>query len=141
MQPDSIRWDFGDGSFSSALNPSHTYAAAGTYTVKAKARKGNMVRYFNRTVTITASPVANQPQNMVACVGTGGNTATFNLGLQNAAILGTQPAADFVVSYHLTQQDAELGINALPLQYANVANMESGRITTLTLPNRNRDIK
>ena len=26
-------WDFGDGSFSSAQNPAHTYAAAGTYTV------------------------------------------------------------------------------------------------------------
>lgn len=122
MQPDSMQWDFGDGSFSSALNPNHTYAAAGTYTVKAKARKGNMVRYFNRTITITANPMANQPQNMAACAGAGGNMATFDLSLQNAAILGTQPAADFAVTYHLTQQDAELGINALPMQYTNTAN-------------------
>lgn len=27
-------WDFGDGNFSTAANPTHTYAAAGTYTLK-----------------------------------------------------------------------------------------------------------
>jgi PKD repeat protein len=27
------RWDFGDGSMSSARHPAHTYAGAGTYTV------------------------------------------------------------------------------------------------------------
>lgn len=30
----SRRWDFGDGSFSSDVNPAHQYAAAGAYTVK-----------------------------------------------------------------------------------------------------------
>ena len=30
---DSIRWTFGDGGFSNLLNPDHTYAQAGTYTV------------------------------------------------------------------------------------------------------------
>ena len=29
---DSVFWDFGDGNTSSQLNPSHTYAASGTYT-------------------------------------------------------------------------------------------------------------
>jgi PKD repeat protein len=31
--PTSWAWDFGDGATSSAQNPNHTYAAAGTYTV------------------------------------------------------------------------------------------------------------
>jgi gliding motility-associated-like protein len=30
---DSILWNFGDGQFSTALNPTHTYANAGNYTV------------------------------------------------------------------------------------------------------------
>ncbi|MBL6915355.1 MAG: PKD domain-containing protein, partial [Planctomycetes bacterium] len=29
----SLAWDFGDGATSSALNPTHTYTEAGTYTV------------------------------------------------------------------------------------------------------------
>lgn len=33
----SYVWDFGDGSTSIAVNPSHVYSAAGTYTVKLRA--------------------------------------------------------------------------------------------------------
>ena len=32
--PTSWTWDFGDGNQSSLQNPTHTYAASGTYTVK-----------------------------------------------------------------------------------------------------------
>lgn len=36
---DSIRWTFGDGSSSYALNPSHTYTSSGTYNVCLRIRK------------------------------------------------------------------------------------------------------
>ena len=32
--PDAYRWDFGDGSFSSEMNPSHVYPSTGFYTVE-----------------------------------------------------------------------------------------------------------
>lgn len=32
--PGAVEWDFGDGSTDNTLNPSHTYAAPGTYTVR-----------------------------------------------------------------------------------------------------------
>ncbi|PVG80560.1 cell surface protein, partial [Nocardioides gansuensis] len=35
--PTSWLWDFGDGTTSTAQNPSHTYTAAGTYTVSLRA--------------------------------------------------------------------------------------------------------
>jgi PKD repeat protein len=38
---DSIRWTFGDGTSSSAINPSHTYANYGTYTVCLRVKKNN----------------------------------------------------------------------------------------------------
>ena len=121
MPVDYMQWDFGDGTSSTVINPTHIYSIAGTYTIKAKARKGNMVRYFNRTITIIPSPLANQPQDMIACAGAGTTTATFDLSQQNAQVLGTQPTTDYVVTYHLTQQDAEQGTNVLPLQYTNTA--------------------
>jgi PKD repeat protein len=38
---DSIRWTFGDGSSSFDLNPTHTYAAPGTYQVCLRVKKNN----------------------------------------------------------------------------------------------------
>jgi len=36
---DSVRWTFGDGTSSNQLNPNHTYAQAGTYTVCLRVQK------------------------------------------------------------------------------------------------------
>jgi PKD repeat protein len=38
---DSVRWTFGDGSSSTAINPTHTYANAGSYTVCLRVKKIN----------------------------------------------------------------------------------------------------
>jgi PKD repeat protein len=38
---DSIRWSFGDGTFSNQVNPNHTYALPGTYTVCLRVIKRN----------------------------------------------------------------------------------------------------
>ena len=38
--PSSFRWTFGDGSVSTEQNPSHTYAAAETYSVTLKVTRG-----------------------------------------------------------------------------------------------------
>ena len=38
---DSIRWTFGDGSSSNAMNPDHTYTQPGTYTVCLRVQKRN----------------------------------------------------------------------------------------------------
>ena len=40
MGATSYGWDFGDGTTSTAANPSHVYASAGTYTVKLVATGG-----------------------------------------------------------------------------------------------------
>jgi PKD repeat protein len=38
---DSIRWSFGDGTFSNAVNPNHSYAAVGPYQVCVRVQKRN----------------------------------------------------------------------------------------------------
>ena len=56
-------WTFGDGGTSTAQNPSHTYAAGGTYTVKLTVTdNGGATASASKSVTVTApnqSPVAN----------------------------------------------------------------------------------
>ena len=62
---DSIRWTFGDGTSSTDVNPVHTYANAGTYTVCLRVQKQTppgsapCVREICKTVVVTA------PCNMV----------------------------------------------------------------------------
>ncbi len=64
---DSIKWTFGDGSSSLAVNPVHTYNVPGTYTVCLRVKKnGNVgsttpcVREICKTVVVTA------PCNLIA---------------------------------------------------------------------------
>jgi beta propeller repeat protein len=46
--PTSWRWDFGDGTYSTAKNPTHTYAKKGKYTVSLKA--SNVAGYNIRMI-------------------------------------------------------------------------------------------
>ena len=50
-QPLSYQWDFGDGSTSTAANPSHTYTNVGTYTARLTVDDGTLSH--STTVTIT----------------------------------------------------------------------------------------
>ncbi|MDQ4047677.1 MAG: PKD domain-containing protein, partial [Actinomycetota bacterium] len=57
--PTSWAWNFGDGDTSSTRNPSHTYTAAGTYTVRLTAR--NAAGSDSSTRTITVNPAVDSP--------------------------------------------------------------------------------
>ena len=52
-------WDFGDGTTSSDIHPSHTYASPGTYTVKLKVSNGDCADSTSVEVTMIFCPVAD----------------------------------------------------------------------------------
>jgi PKD repeat protein len=55
----SYSWDFGDGGNSTAINPSHTYATAGTFTVQLTATSAaGCTNSTSQSVTVNANPVA-----------------------------------------------------------------------------------
>ncbi len=58
---DSVTWTFGDGSIATGLTPSHTYAAAGTYTVCAKVYTNCGVHTFCSPIVVACltSPIAS----------------------------------------------------------------------------------
>lgn len=64
-------WDFGDGQTSTLQNPTHTYTAAGTYTVKLTTTGSSCQSYITHTVTLNAKPVANFTFSSPACTGVG----------------------------------------------------------------------
>ena len=60
-------WDFGDGSTSSSAYPSHTYTAAGSYTVSLSVTdNGGLNNSISHIVTVTEAPTGNVLQNGVA---------------------------------------------------------------------------
>lgn len=120
MEPDTTLWDFGDGNTAAGLSVTHTYVAAGTYTVRIKSKRGVYTRYYSRQVVIHESPVALKPQDMIACSDSG--VSSFNLRSQAPAILGPAQAVDFMVSFYANEADAHANANALPDIYANVSN-------------------
>jgi len=50
--PTTWRWDFGDGKKSHQQNPTHTYAAGGSYVVTLTASKTGSENSFNKLVTV-----------------------------------------------------------------------------------------
>ncbi|HSL82840.1 MAG TPA: PKD domain-containing protein [Thermoanaerobaculia bacterium] len=53
--PTSWFWEFGDGQTSNSRNPTHTYAAAGSYTVTLRVRNSVGEDTTSRVVTVSAS--------------------------------------------------------------------------------------
>ncbi len=53
-------WDFGDGQRSAQANPSHTYAAAGAYSVTLTVTDNNAANHMNVTTTTVTDSTINQ---------------------------------------------------------------------------------
>jgi gliding motility-associated-like protein len=131
--PDSVVWDFGDGTSSNEMNPVHTYAAAGIYSVKVAATKSWQTRVFTQSVTISLPPAATAPQDLLQCSDDANSVqAVFNLALQDAEILGGQDAQNYTVTYYANNQDAQAGNGPLLSGFTNTLNPQTiyARVTS-----------
>uniref|UniRef100_UPI000AF70A0B L-type lectin-domain containing protein n=1 Tax=Kordia jejudonensis TaxID=1348245 RepID=UPI000AF70A0B len=78
----------------------------------------------NFEVCLNTQPVANQPNNMIACDFDNDGSEIFDLSQQETDILGGQNAADFNISFHANPLDANNNVNPLPTLY-NGSNNET----------------
>jgi hypothetical protein len=68
--PYTYSWDFGDGGTSSSANPSHLYAAPGTYTVTSTiTENGGVTNSASYTVDVNPNPVATATTGGPYCPG------------------------------------------------------------------------
>lgn len=113
--PTSWVWDFGDGATSTLQNPSHCFAAAGTYRVQLTAANasGNSISPFTAITYNSAVPVAATcaPATAAYCCNYG--VVRVRLGtVDNASADGSAGYQDFTCS-----QQAALAVGtAYPLQ-------------------------
>lgn len=104
-------WDFGDGTFSTSTNPTHAYAAAGTYNVSliegGVGCQSTVVKnsYISVTPSSTVAFSANQTQNCSAPfavtfsnTSTAGSDYSWDFGDGNPPFT-TNSLADFVYTY------------------------------------------
>lgn len=86
-------WDFGDGNSSTAVNPSHTYFAAGTYTVLLIAKDSttcNMIDTTSLILTVLSpGPIVPQIAPGKICKG---KSISLNINYPSAASYSWQPA-------------------------------------------------
>ncbi|GAA0722890.1 PKD domain-containing protein [Dokdonella soli] len=72
----SYSWTFGDGGTSTTASPSHTYAAAGTYSVTETVTDGVSAKTSSKTASVTVASAGGTPTANFGVV-TNGLTATF----------------------------------------------------------------
>jgi PKD repeat protein len=103
--PNSWHWNFGDGTTSTQANPSHTYTASGTFTVKLNVCNSFGCDSISKNITINlgnppsaalCTPVATNP-----CCGVGIFNVQFNT-INNASGASTEGYKDFTCTESTT---------------------------------------
>ncbi len=129
-------WDFGDGTTSNAPNPSHAYAAAGTYTVILTEGSAGCQDIKTKNSYITVAPsatVAFSAGQTHSC------TVPFNVTFSNTSIGGTNYNWDFgdgtppfstVSSAPFIHTYAAPGVDSVTLTVTSV----NGCVTSLKKP-------
>ncbi|AOW09981.1 T9SS type B sorting domain-containing protein [Flavobacterium gilvum] len=116
----STVWNFGDGSTSNDINPTHTYANTGTYTVSVLATSASGTNTKNRDITISPTPIATKPQDILSCDANNDGLYNFDLTTQNMAILNGQDPNIYTIKYFANVTDYANKVAVLsPNNYIN----------------------
>ncbi len=71
-------------------------------------------------------PIANQTYNLTTCDDdTNDGFENFDLTVQNQILYGTQSTTNFLISYYLTQSEADLGTNPISNSFTNTINPQT----------------
>lgn len=108
----------------------------GSYNFKVTDDCGNIKNVPVEIGTLLPLVRALQPQSMLVCRTDGVQFGVFPLVDQTPQILGNQNSNTYIVTYHLTQAEANNGSNPLPDGYTNISNPQTiyARVTHKTLP-------
>jgi hypothetical protein len=113
-------WDFGDGSTSTAKNPSHIYRAAGTYTVKLSANSASCGAGIKTepNLIVVNPPLSAQASNVTSCVNYPARLTATATGVVNwfGDTLGGTPlhVGPVYVTNTLTQDAVYYAQNTVP---------------------------
>jgi len=138
----STTWDFGDGSSSTLLNPTHTYTTSGTFTVSVVATSPNGTGTNTRDIIISEVPTATQPNEIKICDSNNDGVSSFDLTQQNNSILNGQLASQYNVTYFANATDYASNTSiADPSSYTNTVAYGQQTIIAVVSNNANPNCK
>lgn len=98
-------------------------------TIYAKIQNSNNSSCIDITsfeIGVNYFPIAYQSEDLLVCDDLSNDGfESFDLTIQNDAILNGQSATENLISYHLNQQDAEAGMNPLSSSFTNTSNPQT----------------
>lgn len=114
----SANWNFGDGSTSTEINPTHFFTNTGTYNITAEVSTLTETINVSNFITIYEFPLANMPNDMYICDDLSNDgIETFDLSLQNNII--NNSSSEINITYHLTESEASSNLNSLDMLFEN----------------------
>lgn len=135
----SANWNFGDGTTSTDINPTHTYSNAGTYTVSVSVN-GDTPK--TKSIVVSQIPTATKPQDLLVCDSNNNGFSTFDLTTQNTAILNGQDPSLYTIKYFANATDYANKIAiATPNNYINTTGYQSQTIIAEVSNNANSECK
>jgi gliding motility-associated-like protein len=124
----SAAWNFGDGTTSTVLNPSHTYNNPGTFTVSVTVTTPNGTGTNTREIVIYPLPtLLNNSVTLKQCDDDNDGFSAFNLTEVNALLVNT--TAGLIFTYHPTLQNAKDNTAAI----TNTINYTNQTVSNQTL--------
>lgn len=120
---DSVRWDFGQGSFSVSRHPQFKYNSSGKYTVTLFAHYPTKTDTIQKQITINPSPILDLGKDTTVCYGhelsvsEGFKSYNWNTGDNRRSIIITKPG-----NYKLTVEN-EYGCQTTDSVYLNVVSL------------------
>ncbi|WP_400080472.1 choice-of-anchor L domain-containing protein [Winogradskyella sp. R77965] len=101
-----------------ALDTNYTYTTNNdTLFVRTEYSTTHCSMYYEFTLRVNPLPIANQPNDLIACDDDFDGILEFNLLQQNSSILDGQNPNAFTVSYHNTELQANEGNSVLDTNY------------------------
>ncbi|MCF7560967.1 T9SS type B sorting domain-containing protein [Sabulilitoribacter multivorans] len=124
MPIDSILWEFGDGSTSTELTPTHIYNVSGGYVVNATITYNNRDYLIQKKIEVYAKPLINSNETLTQCDTDYDGVSLFNLYNIEDKVINLN--RDFEYFFYNSNNNALNDINPIesPENYINKSNPE-----------------
>lgn len=107
-EKDGVAFNFDNGASNVFSN-----LDSAVYTFQVEDNCGNIVNRLFDVGALGSLVTVTEPDDLLSCVAVITHNETFNLAAQSSVILGTQPPADFLLTYYPTAIDAQANTNAI----------------------------